>query len=301
MKLHIVSHPACLRHDPLPEHPERPARLSAVLEALRAWPSPTPLTWHEAPAGAAADILRVHSVEYLRRLEALDARGGGRLDADTAMGEGSLLAAWHAVGAAVVAAHLALEDGAAFAAVRPPGHHALPDAAMGFCLFNNVVVAARSALNDPGLDRILIIDWDVHHGNGTQAMVERDLRIRYVSLHQSPLYPGTGAAEERGIGNVFNVPRPPGLPRAAYVADLVSAVERATAGWIPQLILVSAGFDALAGDPLAGFTLEPDDFATWMVTWRGFGVPIASVLEGGYVPSRIAAAAVAHLTPLVAA
>ena len=169
---------------------------------------------------------------------------------------------------------------------------------MGFCLINNVVVAARAALEEEGIAQVLIIDWDVHHGNGTQAMVEADRRVRYVSLHQWPLYPGTGRAEERGVGNVFNVPRPPGLLREEYVRDLNEAVAQATDGWHPGLILLSAGFDAMAGDPLAGFTLEPEDYATWVRQWRQLGVPIASVLEGGYAPSRIRLAAGEHVRAL---
>jgi len=168
---------------------------------------------------------------------------------------------------------------------------------MGFCLINSVVVAARWALSN-GLGRILIVDWDVHHGNGTQALVERDARIRYVSLHQWPLFPGTGLKGERGVGNIFNVPRPPGLPRDRYVADLNAAVDEATSGWMPDLMLISAGFDAMAGDPLAGFTLEPADYASWVRHWRELGVPIASMLEGGYCPPRIADAAAAHLAAL---
>jgi acetoin utilization deacetylase AcuC-like enzyme len=169
---------------------------------------------------------------------------------------------------------------------------------MGFCLLNNVVVAARNALEEWGAARVLIVDWDVHHGNGTQALVERDDRVRYVSLHQWPWYPGTGPAHERGVGNIFNLPRPPGLPRSRYVGDLQAAVERAVDGWIPDLILLSAGFDALAGDPLGGFTLEPEDYATWVTSWKGIGAPIVSVLEGGYAPQRVAAAAVAHVYAL---
>jgi acetoin utilization deacetylase AcuC-like enzyme len=158
-------------------------------------------------------------------------------------------------------------------------------------------VAAYAAIAE-GCERVLIVDWDVHHGNGTQAIVERDARIRYVSLHQWPLYPGTGRADERGVGNVFNVPRPPGLPRRDYVEALHGAVAQATAGWRPDLLLISAGFDAMAGDPLAGFTLEPEDYAEWVTRWGELDVPLASVLEGGYVPPRIAAAAQAHLAVL---
>jgi acetoin utilization deacetylase AcuC-like enzyme len=299
MPLPVVTHPACLGHDPGPGHPESPARLQAVWDALRAWPSPSELAWHEADAVSDERLLRAHTPPYLGRLAAVERRGGGWLDADTAIRAGSLDAARHAAGAAVTAMELALARGAAFAAVRPPGHHALPDAAMGFCLFNNVVVAARAALEERGIERVLIVDWDVHHGNGTQAMVEREPRVRYVSLHQWPLYPGTGREDERGVGNVFNVPRPPGLPRERYVADLRDAVARAVAGWAPQLIIISAGFDALAGDPLAGFTLEPDDYATWVAEWGSLGAPMVSVLEGGYVPPRVAAAAAAHVNALL--
>jgi acetoin utilization deacetylase AcuC-like enzyme len=202
----------------------------------------------------------------------------------------SWTAATHAAGAALHAVESALDGVPAFAAVRPPGHHALARTAMGFCLLNNVVIAAYAAIADHGVDRVLIVDWDVHHGNGTQDLVHDDQRIRYVSLHQWPLYPGTGRAEERGVGNIFNVPRPPGLPRATYVRDLSEAVERATEGWTPQLVLISAGYDALMGDPLAGFTLEPEDYAAWIRTFRTMGAPMAAVLEGGYVPRRVAEA-----------
>jgi acetoin utilization deacetylase AcuC-like enzyme len=167
---------------------------------------------------------------------------------------------------------------------------------MGFCLVNNVVVAARWAQQN-GLERVLIIDWDVHHGNGTQALVETDGSIRYVSLHQYPWYPGTGAADERGVGNIFNVPRGPGKPPELYVGDLWSAIVAATAGWKPDLILVSAGFDAMKGDPLGGFTLEPGHYQelTERLRTHVLETPIVGMLEGGYVPSRLADGLVAHL------
>ena len=298
MTVHVVWHPVCLEHLAGPGHPESPARLEAVVERLRRWAPADGLRWHEAEVAERTWLERVHPPEYLERLRRLSAAGGGRLDGDTAASAASYEAACRAAGAAVRAAGLALEGAPAFAAVRPPGHHATATVAMGFCLINNVVVAARWALDEMGLGRVLIVDWDVHHGNGTQDLVEADARIRYVSLHQWPLYPGTGRAEERGVGNVFNVARPPGLARERYVTDLNDAVARATDGWPPELILLSAGFDALAGDPLAGFTLEPDDYVTWVTTWRALGAPIASVLEGGYVPSRVADAAAAHLAAL---
>jgi acetoin utilization deacetylase AcuC-like enzyme len=298
MPVHIVWHPTSLEHDPGPGHPESPERLRAILEELRSPSFGIPLAWHEAGPAPEPAVARVHAPRYLTLLKDVAAMGGGRLDADTVMSAASLDAARHAAGAALAAARLALDGKPAFAPVRPPGHHALADAAMGFCLINNVVVAARAAVEDWGLERVLIVDWDVHHGNGTQALVERDPRIRYVSLHQWPLYPGTGRAEERGRGNIFNVPRPPGLPRERYVEDLDQAVCAATEGWKPDLLLISAGFDAMAGDPLAGFTLEPLDYATWTTRWREIGAPIASVLEGGYVPRRLRQAVAAHLGAL---
>jgi len=170
---------------------------------------------------------------------------------------------------------------------------------MGFCFFNNVVIAARRA-QELGRARVLIVDWDVHHGNGTQALVERDPTIRYVSMHQYPWYPGTGAEDERGVGNVFNVPRPPGLERRRYVQDLLAAVDAARAGWRPDLLLVSAGFDSLAGDPLGGFTLEPDDIATWTraLRERVAPSPVVGLLEGGYRLDLLAAGARAHVAAL---
>src|SRR5207247_450128 len=160
-----------------------------------------------------------------------------------------------------------LATGTAFGVLRPPGHHALASRAMGFCLLKNVVLAARHAQRLGGR-RVLIVDWDVHHGNGTQALVEADPSLRYVSIHQYPWYPGTGREDERGVGNVFNVPRPPGLPREIYVRDLIGAVDTALEAWRPDLLLVSAGYDSLSGDPLGGFTLSPEDMATWATAFR---------------------------------
>src|SRR5437762_8009689 len=208
-------------------------------------------------------------------------------------------AALAAAGVAISAAEQGIERGSAFGATRPPGHHALAGRAMGFCLINNVVVAARHA-QQLAKPRVLIADWDGHHGNGAQALVERGPSIRYVSMHQYPWYPGTGAEDERGVGNVFNVPRPPGLPREVYVRDLLAAVDAAIAGWPPDLLLVSAGFDSLNGDPLGGFTLEPEDMAHWTTLWRErvAPAPVVGVLEGGYRLDLLAAGACAHVPRL---
>ncbi|HXY20899.1 MAG TPA: histone deacetylase [Gemmatimonadales bacterium] len=302
MIVNLITHRACLGHCNPPWHPESPARLEAVEAALSSGPVERGVAhWVEAPRAAREDVLRVHAADHIARFEALDQAGGGALDPDTYLGPGSLEAAWRAAGAAVRAAELALAGGgAAFCPVRPPGHHATPSRAMGFCLFNNAAVAARAALERLGAERVLVVDWDVHHGNGTADAFRTEPRVRYVSLHQWPYYPGTGAEDDTGAGNLFNVPRPPGLPRERYVADLLAAVDRAVTGFVPSLVIVSAGFDALAGDPLGGFTLEPDDYhdLTLAVRRRAGRAAMISVLEGGYDPARLAAAAVRHVEAL---
>ena len=295
----VVWHPACHLHQAGAGHPERPARLETVLEALRDPALQESIEWVEAAPATRTELERVHPAAYLDHLGSLGARGGGTLDADTFLGPRSWEAVLASAGTAVAAVERGLAGGTAFAATRPPGHHALAGQAMGFCFVNNVVVAARHA-QAAGRDRVLIVDWDVHHGNGTQALVEADASIRFVSMHQFPWYPGTGAAEERGVGNVFNVPRPPGLPRAVYVRDLLTAVDAALHAWPPDLILVSAGFDSLHGDPLGGFTLEPDDIAALTVALRerAGSAPVIGVLEGGYRLDLLAAGVAAHVRAL---
>lgn len=297
MTVRVFTHPACLRHDPGSGHPEQPARLAALLAAAGRTPG---VEVREAAPAERGVLLTVHPAAHLDRLEALAARGGGDLSLDTTMNGASWEAVLGAAGSAVAAIdHARSGAGHAFAAVRPPGHHALAARAMGFCLVSNAVVAARHGQHQ-GLDRVLIVDWDVHHGNGTQALVEADSTIRYVSLHQHPWYPGTGMAEERGVGNIFNVPRGPGMPAERYVADLWHAIVAATDGWAPQLVLLSAGFDAMTGDPLGQFTLEAADYAglTLRIRERLPGVPIVGLLEGGYRPDRVAEGAVAVLQAL---
>ena len=297
MSVPLFTHPDCLRHDPGPDHPETPARLRVLLERARA---ERRVEVRDAPAAPLEPVLAVHPREYLDGLAAMSARGGGALFLDTVVNEASWLAALGAVGAVLTAVDHALAGrGHAFAGVRPPGHHALASRAMGFCLLANAMVAARHARR-AGRDRVLIVDWDVHHGNGTQALMEHDESIRYVSLHQHPWYPGTGMADERGVGNVFNVPRGPGAPPARYVDDLWAAIVAATSRWRPDLVLVSAGFDAMRGDPLGGFTLEPEHYADLTRRLREHlaDTPIVGLLEGGYVPARLADGALAHIGSL---
>lgn len=301
MPVAVVWNPACRHHYGGAGHPERPQRFEAVLEALRR-PELTPLiSWVEAPPATRAAIERVHPPAYVDMLEALVARGGGALDADTFLGPRSWESVLASAGVALAAVEQGLKagGGGAFGITRPPGHHALAARAMGFCFLNNVVLAARHA-QALGCARVLIVDWDVHHGNGTQALVEHDPSIRFVSMHQYPWYPGTGAADERGVGNVFNIPRPGGLPRNGYVRDFLAGVDAALTQWSPDLLLISAGFDSLAGDPLGEFTLEPDDIAHWTVALRErMGTrPVIGVLEGGYRLDLLAAGVVAHVRAL---
>jgi acetoin utilization deacetylase AcuC-like enzyme len=295
----VLWHPASRLHYAGAGHPERPQRIEVVLEALRAPEVAAIAQLVEAQPAERAALERVHPPAYLDNLAALAARGGGMLDVDTFLGARSWESVLASAGVALAAVERGLANGTAFGATRPPGHHALATQAMGFCFLNNVVIAARHA-QALGCARVLIVDWDVHHGNGTQALVETDPTIRFVSMHQHPWYPGTGAANERGVGNVFNVPRPGGLPRATYVRDLLAAVDNALTGWSPDLLLVSAGFDSLAGDPLGEFTLEPDDIADWTAALRErMGTrPVIGVLEGGYRLDRLAAGVCAHVRAL---
>ena len=297
MPVPVFTHPSCIAHDPGADHPETPARLTAVLDRARKEPN---LHVREARLAGRDSLLAVHPAPYLSSLEAMSARGGGVLFLDTMLNEHSWSAALGASGAVLAAVDHAISGrGHAFAAIRPPGHHALASRGMGFCLVNHVVIAARYAQR-AGHQQVLIVDWDVHHGNGTQALVETDPSVRYVSLHQHPWYPGTGAASERGVGNIFNVPRGPGQKPELYVDDLWAAIHAASTRWKPDLVLLSAGFDAMNGDPLGGFTLEPIHYTelTQRIREHLPQTPIAGLLEGGYVPARVAEGVIAHLRGL---
>ncbi len=297
MAVAVFSHPSCVLHDPGPGHPEAPGRLTAVLDALAELPG---VDLCVATPANPDTLLSVHPRAHLEMLAEASAAGGRRLDADTVVSPSSWDAVLGATGAvleAVARAHGGTSH--AFAAVRPPGHHALADRVMGFCLVSNAVVAARR-FQALGRRRVLIVDWDVHHGNGTQALVEHDADIRFVSLHQWPWWPGTGAADERGVGNIFNVPRPAGLAPEEYVRDLWLAIEAATTNWGAEAVIVSAGFDAMAGDPLGGFTLEPRHYRilTERLRARLPDVPIVGTLEGGYIPGRLAKGTAAFVAAL---
>ncbi|MBK6458572.1 MAG: histone deacetylase [Gemmatimonadetes bacterium] len=308
MTVAYISHADCGRHDTGWHHPEHVGRLRAIPRALRNDFDLYQAIEHLESRHATADELAIaHDPDYVERVRELVEQGGGRLDPDTVASEGSWDAARAACGAVLDGVDMAFDGRAvrSFAAVRPPGHHALRARAMGFCLFGNVAIAAHYARRRHGAQRILIVDWDVHHGNGTQALVEDEPDIHFVSMHQWPWYPGTGAAEDRGPHrSVWNVPMAAGLPAAQYVEALTRGIDAATTGWTPDLILVSAGFDSLRGDPLGGFTLELEDVdaLTRQLVERATGWcggRLVSALEGGYDPDRLGAACVTHLRALL--
>lgn len=303
MKVAYISHADCGRHDTGWRHPEHVGRLRAIPRALRDDVDLYHAIEHvEGRHATQDDLALAHDTRYVTEVQRLAAEGGGALDADTVVSEGSWDAARAAVGCVLDAVDLALNGRArSFCAVRPPGHHALRNAGMGFCLFSNVAIGAFHARRRGGADRVLIVDWDVHHGNGTQAIVEEDPTIRFVSMHQSPWYPGTGAASDRGPHrSIWNVPMPGRLAPERYVEALQAAVIDATNGFTPDLVMISAGFDSLAGDPLGEFTLELGHI-TLLTRWllekaNGWCEGrLLAALEGGYVPERVGAAAVAMM------
>ena len=302
----LFRHPSSLEHE-TGAHPEGSGRIEAIEAELAArdW-----LGWRsrEAPA-VDLDVLRaVHPDAHVEAVQAMSERGGGSFDADTVASTGSYLAARHAAGGAcaMVEALLAGEAGVGFCALRPPGHHAEPDRAMGFCLFNNVAVAARHALDSLGARRVLVLDWDVHHGNGTNDIFHWSDEVLFVSIHQSPLYPGTGPLSDAGSGpgegHTINLPVAPGTGEETWLALVEHVVAPAARVFDPDLVLVSAGFDAHRADPLASCRLETSSFRELARHARAIadaaGAPVGAVLEGGYDLDALAASVAATLEGL---
>jgi acetoin utilization deacetylase AcuC-like enzyme len=303
MKTALITHSDCLDHVTPPGHPEQVARMDAVLGALQG----IDLHRASAPMAAEDDVLRVHPKSHLDMLRrAAPAEGWVSLDADTHLSRGTLAAVWRSAGGAVRAVDLVLggDVANAFVAMRPPGHHAERTTAMGFCFFGNVAIAAKHALDHHGLRRVAIVDFDVHHGNGTQDLGEDDARILFCSTHQSPLYPGTGAADETGVDdNVVNVPLEEGTNGRGFRVAMEGRVLPRVDAFKPDLIIISAGFDAHRDDPLAGLTLVEDDF-TWITEQlcdladKHCAGRVVSCLEGGYDLTALGASAAAHVNVL---
>ena len=296
-ELLVITHEACLGHDMGEGHPECPDRLRAVWTALGERPR------EAAPLATVEQLARVHPAKYIEAILAIRPDGDERmaLDGDTLMSAGSAEAALRAAGAGIRAVEAVCggKARAAFCATRPPGHHAEPARPMGFCLFSNVVVAARHAQAACGVARVAILDFDVHHGNGTQACVEADPTILFLSSHQMPCYPGTGAAHETGVNNVINMPLRPGADGEAFRAAWQAALPCVTA-FDPGLVIISAGFDAHVRDPLAQLRLHEVDFAwvTRAILAAAPGVPVVSMLEGGYDLQALESSVAVHLTAL---
>jgi acetoin utilization deacetylase AcuC-like enzyme len=304
------SDPACLEHDPsahVPGHPDTPERLEAIERML------APSDWlgwerRDAPAAQEAELELIHSPRQIQQIKQLSLEGGGAIDADTFVGEPSFRAALHAVGGAceMTRALVAGDARLGFCAVRPSGHHAEPDRAMGFCLFNNVAVAAELAIRQLGLSRVFILDWDVHHGNGTAEAFRRRPDVLFASIHQAGIYPGSGPLSDVGSGPgegyTINLPVPAGSEEDLWLSLIEHIVLPAAHAFEPELVLVSAGFDAHREDPLAGCRLETASFAEIARHVRDLaerlGVPLGVVLEGGYQPSVLGECVSETLTAL---
>jgi acetoin utilization deacetylase AcuC-like enzyme len=304
----LLTHEACLAHDPGAHHPESPARLKAVLAALGE-PAFAQLARREAPRATLEQIALVHPGDFAKRLLAVvPQQGYAAIDADTVLSPGSGEAALRAAGACIAAVDAVMKGEAqnAFCAVRPPGHHAEPHHAMGFCLFNNVAIAALHARRTHKIERVAVIDFDVHHGNGTQAAFEQDGTMLYASTHQMPLYPGTGAASERGVGNIVNAPLRPMSGSEEFRKAFANIILPALDAFRSEFVIISAGFDAHRDDPLAQLMLVEADYA-WAterlveVAKKHAQGRIVSSLEGGYDLDALAASAAAHVAALMAA
>jgi acetoin utilization deacetylase AcuC-like enzyme len=303
----LFHHPSSLGHDPgehIAGHPDTPQRIEVIEQALATanW-----LGWSRRTAGpvSQAALAAVHSPSMIQRISELCARGGGAIDPDTYVGPASCQAAHHAAGAAcdMVRALLGGEARVGFAVVRPSGHHASSSRSMGFCLFNNVAIAAQLALSDLGVERVCIIDFDVHHGNGTAEIFRYRRDVLFASIHQAGLYPGTGTLADvgsgPGLGYTINLPVPAGSDGVVWLSLLEHVIIPAAAEFDPELVLVSAGFDAHRDDPLGGCRLEVEDFAQMACHIRDLGVPVGAVLEGGYDLDALPACVLATMRALV--
>ncbi|MEO8968797.1 MAG: histone deacetylase [Solirubrobacteraceae bacterium] len=303
----LLQHRSSLEHD-TGHHPEQPARMIAIERALAAcdWAGYERVM---SPPATLEALTAVHTVEHVQAIEAAAATGGAQIDADTMVSVGSWTAARHAAGGAVELVDRLLAGSApsgSFSAHRPPGHHAEPARAMGFCLFNNVAVAARHALDAGGVERVMVVDWDVHHGNGTEAIFAADPRVLFVSIHQSPLYPGSGRASFPGLGDgegfTVNLPVAPGSGDEVYTALVDGVCVPLALAFAPELMLISAGFDAHREDPLADCTVTETGFARMAASLRDvcaeLAVPLGGVLEGGYALDALGRSLVATLQAL---
>jgi acetoin utilization deacetylase AcuC-like enzyme len=305
----LYSHPVFLEHL-TGSHPEHPRRLVAVNDKLKMSGTAARCAHPQWTAARIDQIERVHDPHYVEHLRRYSAAGGGRIEVDTVLSERSYDVALMGTGAAcdAVARVLGGEDKTAFCLIRPPGHHARPHDAMGFCLFNNAAIAARAAIDEHKLDRVLIVDWDVHHGNGTQEMFWEDGRIGFLSIHRWPFYPGTGDANEigagRGLGCISNIPVQYGTPIEEFHTRFERALEDLSGKIKPQLVLISAGFDAHREDPVGSLDLETNDFirltkAVQAVANEYAEGRIVSLLEGGYNPPRLADCIEVHVNELL--
>ena len=297
-----------LRHE-TGAHPESSLRLETVMNQVSTAAIPSLTIFKDPPVGAGEELLRVHPETYLNQLQAFSAAGGGRIESDTVMSADSYEVARYAAGCAVEAVDRVImgQIKQVFSASRPPGHHALSDRAMGFCLLNNVAIAARHAIDFHGLNRVLIVDWDVHHGNGTQDIFYEEESVYFFSAHRHPFYPGTGLGHETGsgagLGTIWNLPLAFGISRQDYFSQIERMLIDAAARCQPELILISAGFDAHKDDPIGSLGLETEDFGRLTqlvkdVAREYCGGRIVSLLEGGYHPQRLAESVICHLTHL---